>query len=143
MRSNSLKKRVLFLCTHNSARSQIAEALLKHFAGSSFEVKSAGISPRDVSPYAVKVLAEIGIDASGQRSKNLSRFAREKFDYVITVCADAEKSCPVFAGDCKRMHWPLEDPSLTKGNQNTVEEAFRRTLRELKEFTINFIDSAK
>ena len=138
---NSAKKKVLFLCTHNSARSQIAEALLKYFAGSSFEVESAGTSPCGVNTYAVKVLAEIGIEVLGQYSKSLSQFANEKFDYVITVCANAEKFCPVFAGSYKKIHWPLDDPAGVKGSRDAIKEAFRKTLKELKELVIDFINN--
>lgn len=106
--------RVLFLCTHNSARSQMAEGYLRHAAGGMFEVASAGTDATRVRPESQETMAEIGIDISGQESKTLKRYLGEPFDYVVTVCDDAGESCPAFPGPAKRLHWSLEDPSAAK-----------------------------
>ena len=98
------KKRVLFLCTHNSARSQMAEGLLRHLAGARFEVMSAGTEVTHVRPLAVQVMAEVGVDISGQESKTLKRYLGEPFDYVVTVCDEANEACPFFPGAKNRLH---------------------------------------
>ncbi len=103
--------RVLFLCTHNSARSQMAEGLLGHLAGDRFEAHSAGTEATRVRPLAVRAMEEIGVDISGQESKTLERYLGEPFDYVITVCDDANEACPVFPSAKERLHWSFEDPS--------------------------------
>ena len=115
------KQRVLFLCTHNSARSQMAEGLLRHLAGDRFEVYSAGTEATHVRPLAIRAMAELGIDISGQESKTLDRYLGEPFDAVITVCDQANESCPVFFGAKKRLHWSFPDPSTAIG---TEEERF-------------------
>jgi len=121
------KWRVLFLCTGNSARSQMAEALLRHYAGEWFEVYSAGIEPKGVNPFALQVLAEVGIDASGQTSKSLDVYrGKMEFDYLITVCADAERNCPFFPGQGKRLHWPFEDPAAFRGSPEATLQKFRQ-----------------
>src|SRR5579862_9405708 len=102
------KKRVLILCTGNSARSQMAEGLLRHDAGDRFTVESAGTKPSVVRPEAIAVMAELGIDISAQRSKHVAEFAGQPFDYVITVCDNARESCPVFPGATKRLHHSFE-----------------------------------
>ena len=106
------KQRVLIVCTGNSARSQIAEGLIRHEAGDRFEVFSAGTQPTQVRPEAVAVMREISIDISGQRSKPLAEFEGQTFDFVITVCDKAREECPVFSGVLERPHWPFEDPAL-------------------------------
>ena len=133
------KKKFLVLCTHNSARSQIAEGLFRHLAGGKFDVESAGSSPCGVNPFVIKVLAQEGIDASGQYSKNVSEFKDVEFDYVITVCANAEKSCPVFIGAYEKLHWPLEDPAKTQGSEEEVICAFRKTRDKLKTLISEFL----
>jgi len=120
------KKRILIRCTGNSARSQMAEGLLRHDAGERFEVYSAGISPTKVRPEAVAVMNEIGIDISGHRSKSVDEFAGNEFDYVITVCDNAQESCPNFPGNTKRLHWSLEDPAAVQGSEDERKAAFRR-----------------
>lgn len=121
------KKRVLFLCTGNSARSQMAEALLRHYGGDWFEVYSAGIEPKGVNPFALQVLAELGIDASHQTSKSLDIYrGKMTFDYLITVCADAEKNCPFFPGQGIRLHWPFEDPAAFEGEDEAKRAKFRQ-----------------
>jgi arsenate reductase len=109
--------RVLFLCTHNSARSQMAEGLLGHLAGDRFESFSAGTEATRVRPEAVEAMREIGVDISGQRSETLDRYLDEPFDYVVTVCDDANESCPVFPGAKRRLHWSFPDPSGVEGRE--------------------------
>lgn len=119
------KLRVLFLCTHNSARSQMAEALLRHHGGEAVEVYSAGTEPGGVHPLAVRAMAESGIDISDAGSKNLNQFIGQDFDYVITVCDRANESCPVFPGDPDRIHWSFDDPSAATGSEEERLKAFR------------------
>src|SRR3974377_231248 len=106
-----MKQRVLILCTGNSARSQMAEGLLRHMAGDRFEVHSAGTRPGTVRPEAIAVLAELGLDIAGHSPKHVDRFSGEPFDYVITVCDQANESCPVFPSGTRRLHWSFEDPA--------------------------------
>ena len=123
--------RVLFLCTHNSARSQMAEALLRHIGGERFDVQSAGTEATRVHPLAVAAMADVGIDISGARSKHLSQFIGDDFDYVITVCDAANESCPVFPGDPKRIHWSFPDPSAVEGSEVERARAFARVRDEI------------
>ena len=109
-------KRVLFLCTGNSARSQMAEGFLRHMAGDRFEVYSAGIKPVGINPLAIKIMAEAGIDISKHRSKSVIEFIDQNFDYVVTVCGNAQKTCPVFPGKHEKIHWDLEDPAAAEGS---------------------------
>src|SRR5450631_3986599 len=113
-----MKKRVLFLCTHNSARSQMAEGLLRKKAGDHFEVFSAGTEATRVHPLAIAAMSELGIDISHQRSKTLNQYVDEHFDYVITVCDKANENCPLFPGDTQRIHWSFEDPSQASGTDD-------------------------
>ena len=119
------KRRVLFLCTHNSARSQMAEGLLRAMAGDRFDVASAGTEATRVRPLAVKAMAEIGIDVSGHSSKTLDRFVNESWDFVITVCDSANESCPVFPAAAKRLHWSFPDPSRATGSDAAQLRVFR------------------
>jgi arsenate reductase (thioredoxin) len=119
------KARVLFLCTHNSARSQMAEGLLRRLAGDRFEIMSAGTEATHVRPLAVRAMDEVGVDISGQESKTLERYLREPFDYVITVCDDANEACPVFPGAKNRRHWSLPDPSAAEGTEEERLAVFR------------------
>jgi arsenate reductase (thioredoxin) len=119
------KKRVLFLCTHNSARSQMAEGLLRHLASDRFDAVSAGTEATRVRPLAIRAMEEIGIDVSEQQSKTLDRYLQESFDYVITVCDDANEACPFFPGAKNRLHWSLEDPSRAEGSEEERLEFFR------------------
>jgi arsenate reductase (thioredoxin) len=119
------KARVLFLCTHNSARSQMAEGLLRHLAGDSFEAYSAGTEATHVRPLAIRAMDEIGVDISGHESKTLDRYLGEPFDYVITVCDDANEACPFFPGAKRRLHWSLPDPSAAKGSEEERLAVFR------------------
>ena len=119
------RARVLFLCTHNSARSQMAEGLLRHLAGDRFEAMSAGTEATRVRPLAVRAMGEVGVDISGQESKALNRYLDETFDYVITVCDDANDACPFFPGTESRLHWSFEDPSKAEGTEEERLAVFR------------------
>jgi arsenate reductase (thioredoxin) len=119
------KTRVLFLCTHNSARSQMAEGLLRHLAGDRFEAISAGTEATHVRPLAVRAMEEIGVDISGQFSKTLERYLQEPFDHVITVCDDANEACPFFPGATNTLHWSFEDPSKAQGSEEKRLAVFR------------------
>ena len=123
--------RVLFVCTGNSARSQIAEALLGRVGGNDFAVFSAGTEPKGVNPYTIRVLDEEGIDWSNARSKSVQEFLDRPFDYVITVCDNARQTCPVFPGSHQGLHWDLEDPAEVEGPDDRKLAAFRETYREL------------
>jgi arsenate reductase (thioredoxin) len=121
-----MKRRVLFICTHNSARSQMAEGLLRYIGNDRFEVFSAGTEATFVRPMAIQVMAELGIDISHQQSKTLDRYLGEPFDDVITVCDTAAEACPVFPGAVRRRHWSFEDPSASLNNYKcTVRCAIR------------------
>ena len=125
------KTKVLFLCTHNSARSQMAEGLLRHLAGERFEVMSAGTEPAHGRPLAVRVMGELGIDISGQESKTLDRYLGEPFDYVITVCDDAKEACPFFPGAAQHLHWSLPDPAAAQGTEDErLEVEVFRSVRD-------------
>jgi arsenate reductase len=120
------KLRVLFVCTHNSARSQMAEAFLRALAGDRVEVASAGTEATRVHPLAIRVMEEVGIDLRGHASKTLDRFLGEPWDFVITVCDSANERCPVFPAPVKRLHWSFEDPSAIRGAEQERLEGFRR-----------------
>lgn len=135
--------RVLFVCTGNSARSQIAEALLGRFGGADFEAASAGTDPKGVNPWSIRVLDEIGIDWTRATSKSLDGFLGQPFDYVITVCDRAKQSCPVFPGSGNALHWGLEDPAEVDGLDEAKLEAFRRTRQELTMRLRPFIEIAR
>ncbi len=134
--------RVLFVCTGNSARSQIAEALLRSIGGADFAVASAGTTPKGVNPYAIRVLAQRGIDWSTARSKSVEEFVAQPFDYVITVCDRARQSCPVFPGSYNSLHWGLEDPAEVEGTDEQKLAAFRRTEIELDQRMRRFVEVA-
>jgi arsenate reductase len=134
--------RVLFVCTHNSARSQIAEALLKRYGGTDFEVFSAGTEVTRVNRFATQVIEEAGIDWSGARSKSITEFLDQKFDYVITVCDRARATCPVFPGSTNTLHWGLDDPSEVEGTDAEKLAAFRRTEADVSARLRPFIEVA-
>jgi len=119
------KIKVLFLCTHNSARSQMAEGLLRHLAGERFEVMSAGTVATQVRPLAVRAMDELGIDISSHESTNMARYLGEPFDYVITVCDEANEACPFFPHAAQRLHWSLPDPAAAEGTEEERLEFFR------------------
>jgi arsenate reductase len=135
--------RVLFVCTGNSARSQIAEALLRDFGGPEFEVFSAGTEPKGVNPCTIRVLAEVDIDWSGARAKSVTEFLGQPFDYVITVCDRARQSCPVFPSNHNSMHWGLDDPAEVEGADERKLEAFRRTRIEVATRLRPFVELAR
>ncbi len=121
------KAKVLFLCTGNSARSIMGEALLRHYGGDRYEVHSAGLEPKGINPYTVRVLTEKNIDMTGQRSKDVTEYlGRVNFGYLITVCGHAEENCPTtFLGVSQRIHWPLEDPAALQGSDEEKLAKFR------------------
>jgi protein-tyrosine-phosphatase len=123
--------RVLFLCTHNSARSQMAEAILRQQAGGTVDVRSAGSHPSQVHGLAIPVLTELGIDSAGLHAKPLSAFAHERFDYVITLCDIVRETCPSWDGEPMQLHWSLADPSLVDASEEEALHAFRATAAEL------------
>ena len=129
------KTKVLFLCTGNSARSQMAEALLRHYAGDRFDVYSAGLEPKGINPYTVRVMQEIGLDLAFQYSKDVTEYlGRVNFGYVITVCSNAEKNCPsTFLGVSKRLHWDLEDPAACVGSDEEILSKFREVRDQIDE----------
>jgi arsenate reductase len=126
------KKKVLFLCTGNSARSQIAEGLMKSMGGEQWEVKSAGIISSYVHPLAIRVMDEVGIDISRQTSKSQEQFLKEEFDYIITLCDNVAAVCPAFPGQGKRLHWSIEDPALAIGTVDERVAVFRRAREEIR-----------
>lgn len=121
-----MKAKVLFLCTGNSARSQMAEGYLRHVAGDRYEVLSGGLSPRGLNPLAVEAMKEIGIDISRQRSKDVREYLGTAVQYVVTVCDNAREHCPIFPGTFKFLHWTLEDPAAVTGTQEEKLAVFRR-----------------
>lgn len=134
--------RVLILCTGNSARSQMAEGLLRLDGGGFFQVESAGVEPATVRPEAIEVMREIGSDISGHRSKSVDEFTGQEFDYVITVCDNANERCPVFPGSVKRIHWSLEDPTASTGSEVERLDVFRRVRDEIRERLRRFQDES-
>lgn len=136
-----MKQRVLILCTGNSARSQMAEGLLRHLAGDRFEVFSAGTRPVGLHPNAVTAMSEIGIDISGHRSKSVDEFTGQRFDYVITVCDRAKESCPIFPDGGKRLHRDFEDPAATP--QERQLDAFRQVRDQISLWLSDFVRSVE
>jgi arsenate reductase len=120
------KQRALFLCTHNSARSQMAEGWLRHLAGDRYEVASAGTEATRVRPLAIRAMDEVGVDISGHESKTLERYLHEPWDYVITVCDDANEACPLFPGGRHRLHWSFPDPSKATGSDDAQLAVYRQ-----------------
>jgi arsenate reductase len=137
------KAKVLFLCTGNSARSQMAEGLLRHAAGDRFEAFSAGYEPSSVHPLAVQAMAEIGIDISAQRAKSVAQFfGRTHFGYLITVCDKAAANCPTFPGISQRLHWPLRDPAAAPGSEAQRLAVFRTVRDDLAGRIADFVRQA-
>ena len=132
------KKRILILCTGNSARSQMAEGLLRHDAGDRFEVFSAGTKPSQVRPEAIAVMHELGIDISTHRSKSVDEFTGQAFDYVLTVCDNAKKSCPIFPGKTAMIHHGFEDPAALQGADEERLALFRRVRDEMRDYFSRF-----
>jgi arsenate reductase len=132
--------RVLILCTGNSARSQMAEGLLRHDGGDRFEVYSAGVAPTSVRQEAIAVMQENGINISHHRSKPVDEFLGQEFDYVITVCDNANEQCPVFPGKTQRLHWSFPDPAATEGSHETRLAAFREIRDQIRKRFKKFAD---
>jgi arsenate reductase len=135
-----MKLRVLFLCTGNSCRSQIAEGFLRHFGGDQFDVASAGTHPAGLNPDAVEAMREIGIDISHHRSKAIGEVIGQRFDHVITVCDRAKESCPIFPEATCVHHWPFDDPATAKGSPEERKAVFRRVRDEIAARVQRFLD---
>jgi arsenate reductase (thioredoxin) len=133
------EKRVLVLCTGNSARSQMGEGLFRREGGERYEVFSAGTKPSHVRPEAIAAMREIGIDISGHRSKSVDEFAGQSFDYVVTVCDNARDNCPIFPGGAERIHWSFEDPAAVQGSEGERLAAFRRIRDQIHERVKTFL----
>ena len=136
------KQRVLFICTQNSARSQMAEGFLRAFAGDRFEVFSAGTEATEVRPMAIEVMHEQGVDISGHESKTLHRYLDQPFDWVVTLCDQAREACPVFPGAEQTAHWGFDDPSVATGNDEERRQVYRRVAREVATRVRQFITVA-
>lgn len=132
------KKKILFLCTENSARSQMAEGIMRYFRADEFEAFSAGTEPKGVHPKAAEILREIGIDISNQRSKHLDEFADQTFDYIITLCDHAAQSCPAVLRKGNLIHHSFSDPAAVAGDDEALTDAFRKVRDRLKEFILAF-----
>lgn len=131
-----MKQKVLFLCTHNSARSQMAEAILNSLRKDKYEASSAGVSPTKVNPHVVKVMAEIGIDISKNRSKSIEEFRQKRFNYVVTVCDSAKETCPFFPGE-KIIHKAFQDPNALRGSEEEILKGTRQVRNEIAEWIKN------
>lgn len=127
-----MRRRVLFLCTHNSARSQMAEGLLRRLGGDRFEVASAGTEATRVRPLAIRAMAELGVDISGHESKTLDRYLDQSFDFVVTVCDEANETCPAFPGATRSLHWSLPDPSRATGTEEERLAVYRSVRDEIR-----------
>jgi len=138
-----MKKRVLFLCTANSCRSQMAEGIINHFSGDKIAAFSAGTQASFVNPMASAAMKEIGIDISGHRSKNLSEFDGQSFDYVITLCGSANETCPLYIGGTKKTHIGFDDPAKAGGTNTAILHEFRRVRDEMKEKLTTFFKAEK
>ena len=134
-----LVKRVLFICTRNSSRSQMAEALVNHDLAGKYEAFSAGTEPSSVNPLAIAVMKELAIDISRQRSKGLDEFNGQKFDYVITLCSQADEACPVFFGGTKKIHMGFSDPTATGGTDEEKLATFRKIRDQIRDQVIEFL----
>jgi len=135
------KERVLILCTGNSARSQMAEGILRDIAGDKFEVESAGIAPSHVRREAIEVMGEMGIDITSHRSKSVEEFTGEEFDHIVTVCDNAKENCPVFPGKANRLHWRFDDPAAVEGDDRERLDSFRRVRDEIHDRLRRFVDA--
>ncbi|MCJ7509101.1 MAG: arsenate reductase ArsC [candidate division Zixibacteria bacterium] len=133
------KWKVLFLCTANSSRSQMAEGFLRSWADNKYDVQSAGISPSSLNPLAMRAMQEIWVDISKQKSKSVELFLKEKFDYIITVCDNAREACPNFPGEVKKIHWSFEDPANSSGDEDEKTKVFRKVRDQIAEKIKGFI----
>ncbi len=134
-----MKQRILFLCTHNSCRSQMAEGLVNHYLGDLFEAYSAGTEATRVNPLAIRVMAELGIDITGHHSKTISEFEGQTFEHVITLCGSANEQCPLFFGSVRRVHIGFDDPSRQSGPDEAVLPEYRRVRDELRKRLIEYL----
>jgi arsenate reductase len=139
MNGESFMKRVLFICTRNSSRSQMAEALVNHDLAGKYEAFSAGTEPSSVNPLAIAVMKELGIDIFHKRSKGLEEFAGQEFDYVITLCSQADEACPVFFGGTKKIHMGFPDPTASNGGERI--ETFREIRDQIRERIVGFLSA--
>jgi len=133
------KIRVLFVCTHNRFRSQMAEGFLRALGGERFEVFSAGTEPQGPNPEAIKTMKKVGIDISGHAANHINEFLDKNLDYVITVCDDAKEKCPAFPGKCRRLHWSFENPSSFTGPPAEIEEKILEVRDAIRERIVNFL----
>lgn len=138
-----MTEKVLFLCTGNSCRSQMAEGFLRHFAGDRFDAASAGTLPSVLNPDAVEAMREVGIDISHHRSKNVDEFVGRRFDAVITVCDRAKESCPIFPEASALYHWPFDDPAAATGSREERKAVFHRVRDEIAERILKFIGESR
>lgn len=143
MDENSAKKRILFICTRNSARSQIAEGLVNALFDNRYEAYSAGTEPGSVNSFALQAMSEIGIDITDHTSKHVNEFIDQDFDYVITVCDNANENCPFFPGGKKRIHKSFKDPATEKGDDNAKITAFRNTRDEIRKWLVESLTDFK
>jgi len=134
-----LKKGILFLCTGNSCRSQMAEGFAKIMFSKDLKIFSAGTEPKTIHPIAVKVMQEIGIDISQHWSKNISEIPIDKIDLVVTLCGDAAENCPVFPGTVKKIHWAIEDPAKAQGSEEEITQVFRKIRDNIKSYIISYL----
>ncbi len=134
-----VKPKVSFLCTQNSCRSQMAEGFLRQLAGDRFEAESAGTQPSRLNPDAIKVMGEIGIDISGQHSKDVAQYWGQGVRYVITVCDNAKEACPIFPGAIWNLHWPIEDPGTTQSSDGERLAVFRRVRDDIERRVQEFV----
>ncbi len=135
------KRTVLFLCTGNSARSQMAEGLLRELGGEGFDVESAGTAPAGLNPLATEAMREIGIDIESQRSKSVAEFLGRRFDHVITVCDRAKESCPIFPGAAQMLHWSFDDPAAAQGSAEELRLVFRHVRDEIQHRIERFLEA--
>ncbi|MEW5821659.1 MAG: arsenate reductase ArsC [Cyanobacteriota bacterium] len=133
-----MKKKVLFLCTGNSCRSQMAEGLLKHFGNNKYEVFSAGTNPVSINVYSIKVMEEIGIDISCQTSNHIEEYKNIDFDLVISVCDNARETCPIYFSKTPKIHWGFEDPASVKGNETEILTSFRNIRDQIKQEILTY-----
>ncbi|AEE14548.1 protein tyrosine phosphatase [Thermodesulfobium narugense DSM 14796] len=133
-----MRKKVLFLCTHNSARSQMAQGLMNVMLSENYEAFSAGTFATSINPYAIKVMNEIGIDISNQYSKNFDMYLNDEFDYIVTVCDNAKEGCPYFAGGKKQLHKGFEDPASFSGTYEEKLVKFREVRDKIKEWILEY-----
>jgi arsenate reductase len=138
-----MKKRILFICTNNSSRSQMAEGLVNHKLGDKIEAFSAGTKPTAVNPRAIQAMKEIGIDISGARSKNMDEFADQSFDYVITLCDSANEECPLFFGGVQKIHMGFDDPAVAQGAEEEIMSIFRKVRDEIEDKLMKYFGKSE